>query len=145
MRIGLSAVRGAGIFVRGGSSRSGVVKRQRPGVRCFWAFFGLIHRRFERVVAQVCHDSGVVRSCGEHLVAFPAAEGNQANFQQESSLQLVNLQLEPAPAQVAADGGRVFWDRDSTVVRGQVFGSWDAHVAITKRQRRALPVARPVA
>ena len=36
-------------------------------------------------------DLGVVRSCGKHLVAFPAAEGDQANSQQASSLRLVDF------------------------------------------------------
>ena len=122
-----------------------IIKRQRIVVRCLRDFFGLFHGRFERVVAQICYDLRVERSCGKHLVAFPAAQGDRANCQSASSLRLVEFQLEPGSAQVAADGGRRFWDWNSTVVRGQIFVPWDAHVAITKRQRRARRTARSVA
>lgn len=86
-------------------------------VRCQRDFLALFRRRRERVEAQVFHDLWTVRSCGKPLVAFPAAQGYRANPEQASDFGLEDSQLEPAPPQVAADGGRLFRDWNSTVVR----------------------------
>ena len=98
-----------------------IIKKQRMLFRCLRAFLALFGRRFERVVAQACHDLWMVKGCRKHLVAFPAAEGNQANSKQASSFRLPDFQLEPAAPEAAAHGGRFFWNLNSTDVRWQIF------------------------
>ena len=61
---------------------------------------------------------GVVLPRRIHLVAFPAAEGDGANPQSGSSFRLVDFELEPTLAKVAADSGRLLWNWDSAVARG---------------------------
>ena len=58
-----------------------VTKRQRRRIRCLCDLPGLSRRFFERVVAQVFEDSGVVRGCREHYVAFSEAQRSDANSQ----------------------------------------------------------------
>jgi len=96
------------------------------GFRCLGGFSGLFRRCCERVVTQIVRDLRVVRSGRKHLVAFPAAEGYRANLKQASSFRLEDFQLEPASSEMAANGGRFFWDWYSTVVGWQVPVAWNA-------------------
>jgi len=86
------------------------------GFRCLCGFRGLFRLRFERVIAQVHDDFWLMGSGREDLVAFPAAQGHRANPQLASSLRLEGFELKPASAEVAANGGRFFWNLNSTVV-----------------------------
>ena len=95
---------------------AGVIKRQRIRIRCLCGIGVLFRCHREGVVAEVFHDFGVVRIGREDLVAFPAAQGDRANVKQASSLRLEDLKLEPTPAQVTSDCGRLFWNWYSTIV-----------------------------
>jgi hypothetical protein len=113
---------------------AGVLKRQRMGVRCISRFGD---RSGEWIEAQVGGDPIVIRWCRSHLVAFPATECHGANSQYASRFRLVNLELKAASAEVTADCGRVFRNRDPADVGGQIFVARDANPAFTKRQRTA--------
>ena len=92
------------------------IKRQRIGVRCLGDLSVLFRRWRAGIEAQVFGDLWLIWSRRENLVAFPAAERQRANSQSVSSFRLEDPQLEAAASQVAADGGRDFWDWYSTIV-----------------------------
>jgi hypothetical protein len=84
--------------------------------RCLRAFSGLFGPVNKRVEAQVFHDLCMVWRCRKHLIAFPTAQRYRANPQPASSFRLKDSQLETAPPEMAADGGRFLWDLYATVV-----------------------------
>ena len=58
----------------------------------------------------------MVRSCREHLVAFPTAERYHANPQPTSGFRLADSQLKAAASEVAADRSRRLWYLYAAVV-----------------------------
>jgi len=64
----------------------------------------------EWVIAQILNDLGVVRFGRMNFITLPAAQRNHRNPKPACGFWLEDIKLEAAPAEVAADGGRFFWN-----------------------------------
>ena len=89
-----------------------MIKGQRLGFRCLWAFRGL-DWRMDRSPSTQRGKVGEAKS--DHFVAFPAAERHRANSQPTSNFRLEDFQLKPAFAQVATNRDWLLWHVYATV------------------------------
>lgn len=91
----------------------------------------------ERVEAEKGDDFGFMGAGREDKIAFPLAERNRAYAQNSGCLGLVDSEFKATAAKMATDGGWLLGNRNSTVVRGEVFAPRHAHNPVTIWQHRA--------
>jgi hypothetical protein len=108
------------------------------GFRCLWLLLPI----FERVIAQIFDDPGVIRSGWKQPVTFPKTQSSVANLQYLSGFRLADACAKPFLLEMLTKGCRLFCDWKTTSPNRLNVSARHAHTPVAKRQHRALQTGK---
>ena len=124
------------------SNRPIFSKKATNGFRCLWLFGTSFRQLFERVIAHIFDDPGVIRSGWKQPIAFPKPQRPSANSKYLSRFRLSDFCTESFLLEMLAEGRRLLRNWKTTSPNRRNVIAWHAHMPFTKRQHRALQMEK---